>query len=276
MAGLDRAAIRRALEADGPIAGTVPADPVVAAVGDLRSGDMARVRGALSRLPRDPLLIGALVPLLSRDEVVRPVVAALVSFGPRAAGEMVSALVDPATPDVVRRRLPPALKSCHSPVARDGLLAGLEASVFEVRLRCGRALLALTDDHPDLLVPFPTVLPAVERELTGHAEPHALREHVFNLLALAFEREPVRIAARSFGTDDAFVRGTALEYLETILPPRVFSALQPRLAAPAGPAPVQRRTPAEVRAELIRAGATMTVSLEELRRQLDAAARDES
>lgn len=276
MAGLDRAAIRRALEADGPPSSAAPGDPVLDSIADLRSGDLARIRAALSRLRRDPLLIGALVPLLARDEVVRPVVAALVSFGPRAAGEMVSALLDPATPDVVRRRLPPALKSCPSPLARDGLLAGLEAPAFEVRLRCGRALLALTDDHPELLVPFPTALPAVERELRGDAEPRMLREHVFHLLALAFEREPVRIAARSFGTDDAFVRGTALEYLETILPARVFSALQPRLAAATGPASVRRRSAAEVRAELIRAGATMTVSLEELRRQLDAAARDES
>jgi hypothetical protein len=276
MAGLDRAAIRRALEAGEPATSAAPADPVLAAVADLRSGDVGRIRAALSHLPRDPLLIGAIVPLLARDEVVRPVIEALVSFGPRAAGEMVSALVDPDTLDVVRRRLPPALKSCHSPLARDGLLAGLDATAFEVRLRCGRALLALTDDHPELIVPFPAALPGVERELGGDAEPRLLREHVFNLLALAFEREPVRIAARSFATDDAFVRGTALEYLETILPPRVFSALQPRLAAPTGPAPARRRSATEVRADLIRAGATMTVSLEELRRQLDAAARDES
>jgi hypothetical protein len=276
LGGIDLASIRRALEADPPAASPVAADPVLASVAALRSGDLPRIRAALSSLPRDPLLIGALVPLLARDEIVRPVIAALVSFGPRAGGEMVSALADTATADVVRRRLPAALKSCASPLARDGLLAGLAAPVFEVRVRCGRALLALTDEHPELLVPFPAALPAVERELGGDAEPGLLREHVFNLLALAFEREPVRIAARSFSTDDAFVRGTALEYLETILPSRLFSALRPRLAVPTAPAPVHRRSAAEVRAELMRAGATMTVSLEELRRQLDAAARDES
>jgi hypothetical protein len=58
-----------------------------------------------------------------------------------------------------------------------------------------------------------------------------IREHVFNLLALALEREPVQIASRAFTSDDAYVRGTALEYLETVLPARMFSALQPLLTA---------------------------------------------
>jgi len=110
--------------------------------------------------------------------------------------------------------------------------------------------------------------------LEDNHTPHLVREHVFNLLALALEREPVRIAARAFGTDDAYMRGTALEYLETVLPARLFAALQPLLAA-AGPPPARHRPAAEVRADLIRAGMTMTVSRDEIRRQLEAAAREE-
>ena len=97
---------------------------------------------------------------------------------------------------------------------------------------------------------------------------------MFNLLALALEREPVRIAARAVTADDAYVRGTALEYLETVLPARLFAAFRPLLAA-AGPL-VRQRSPADVRADLIRAGTTMTVSLDELRRQLESAAREET
>ncbi len=186
---------------------------------------------------------------------------------------MVSVLLDPSTPDVIRRRLPLALKSCPSAIARDGLLTALEAFDFEIRLRCGRALLALTDEHPELLEPFPAALPLVERELSDGGQTHLVREHVFNLLALALDREPVRIAARAFTTEDAYVRGTALEYLETVLPPRTFAAFKPSLAA-TGSAPARRRSATEVRADLIRAGATMTVSLDELRRQLDAAAEE--
>jgi hypothetical protein len=276
MAGLDRAAVLQAVGSAGTTAPSVlPADPVVAAIVEFRSGDLLRIRAVLRDPPRDPLLIGALVQLLARDDLVRSVVPALVAFGARASGEMVSVLLDPATPDVIRRRLPLALKSCPSPIARDGLQAALETFGFEIRLRCGRALLALTDEHPELLKPFPEALSLVERELGGSDEPQLVREHVFNLLALTLDREPVRIAARAFTTEDAYVRGTALEYLETVLPARIFLAFQPMLAA-AGPAPSRRRTAAEVRADLIRAGTTMTISLDELRRELDATVREET
>ena len=138
IAGLDRATIQRALgaaegkdTAAAPVANAAPADPVVDAIVELRSGNLARIRAALRELPHDPLLVGALVPLLARDELVRPVVTALTGFGARAAGEMAWVLLDPDSPDVVRRRLPLALKSCPSALARDALLA--EPRVADVR-----------------------------------------------------------------------------------------------------------------------------------------------
>jgi hypothetical protein len=84
---------------------------------------------------------------------------------------------------------------------------------------------------------------------------------------LALEREPARIAARAFDGGDAYVRGTALEYLETVLPPALFAALVPRLFGAAAPAPCGRAAE-EVRAQLLDAGATMTMSAPEVRRQL--------
>jgi hypothetical protein len=277
IAGLDRAAVLRAVGSPGTSRPTaLPADdPVVAAIIELRSGDPLRIRAALRDPPRDPLIIGALVQLLAKDDLVRPVVSALAAFGARAAGELVSVLLDPATPEQLRRRVPIALKSCPSAIARDGLLTALEGFDFTIRLRCGRALLALTDEHPELLKSFAAALALVERELTAGAEPHVVREHVFNLLALTLEREPVRIAAHAFTTEDAYLRGTALEYLETMLPASIFFAFRPLLAA-TSPAPARRRPAAEVRAELIQAGTTMTVSLDELRRQLDAAPPEET
>ena len=275
MTGLDRAAVLRAMGTPETARPTAPpADPAVAAIVDFRSGDLLRIRNALREPPNDPVLIAPLVQLLARDGVVRPVAAALAGFGARAAGEMVAVLLDPATPDVLRRRLPVVLKSCPSPVARDGLRAALDALDFETRLRCGRALLALTDEHPGLQKPSPDTLALVERDISAGGEMHLLREHVFNLLALALDREPVRIAARAFTTEDVYVRGTALEYLETVLTPRLFSALKPLLAGTHLP-PARRRSATEVRDDLIRAGATMTVSLDEVRRQLEAAAAEE-
>ena len=224
--------------------------------------------------PTDPLIVGALVPLLANREILGSVVKALSAFGPRAAGQLVDALLDPATPDLVRRRLPFVLKSCASILARDGLVQGLAASSLEVRQRCGRALMDLTDKHPELAPSPHAVYEAVERELTGPSDDDAVREHIFNLLSLVLEREPVRIAALAFDAGDMHLRGTALEYLETVLPPGIFAALVPRLSA--GPAPVlHKRGAVTVRAELLEAGATIRVSrkqiLEELtRHDLDA------
>lgn len=277
MTGLDRTAVLKALGSTAiQQPPSPPADPVVAALVELRSDDLRRIHAALRDVPRDPVIIAALVPLLAKDKLVKAVVAALEQFGARAAGELVSVLLDPATPDVVRRRLPHALKSCASPIARDGLRAALESDTFDIRLRCGRALLALTDDHPELEEPFPHGLALAEREIGRADQTPQTKDHVFDLLALALEREPVLIAARAFATDDAYVRGTALEYLETVLPEPLFAAFQPLLTTTPTTVPVRRREPAAARAELIKAGATMTVSLDELRRQLEIAPGEKS
>jgi hypothetical protein len=159
-AGLDRASVLRAVgvSPDGPP--SPPADLVVGAIVELRSGagDRSRVWAALRTLPKDPLVAGALIPLLARRDLLRETIAA-------------------------------------------------------------------------------------------------------------------------FETDDAHLRGTALEYFETVLPPDLFAALARRL--PAGrlssgrPAAGPRRAASEVRDELVKAGATMTMSLDEVRRHLAAAAEDE-
>ena len=228
----------------------------MAAIVELRSGDLDRIRAALRALPRDPLLVGALIPLLERREILRPVIAALTAFGARAAGQLVDRLLDPATPEIVRRRLPLVLKSCPSSLVCDGLMQGLSASSVEVRLRCGRALLALTERHPELVVNGQVALGAVERELSDAGDHGRVQEHVFNLLGLALEREPVRIAARAFESDDAYLRGTALEYLEAVLPGRIFSLLGPRLAVKGAPAR-KHGDPVTLRAQLLDAAASM-------------------
>ena len=174
-------------------------------------------------------------------------------------------MLDPATPEVVRRRLPLVLKSCASSLACDGLIQGLSASSVEVRLRCARALLELTDRHPELVVNGQVALSAVERELSSVGDHGRVREHVFNLLGLALEREPVRIAALAFESDDAYLRGTALEYLETVLPGRIFSLLGPRLAVKGAPAR-KRGDPVTVRAQLLDAAASMKPARDQVAR----------
>ncbi len=275
MAGFDRASVLRALEQAADSKQAVPLDdPVVAAIADLRSGDLTRIRSVLRAPPRDPLLIGALIPLLAEKAILRQVVAALTAFGSRGAGQLVDALLDPATPDTVRRRLPLALKTCASPLARDGLVQALAAPGLEVRMRSARALLALTEAHPDLVMPPQAALRAVERELAGSDDDGDLRDHVFNLLGLALEREPVRITAMAFDTSDEYLRGTALEYLETVLPPSIFAALAPRLSGAVAPVRHQRGA-AAVRADLLSAGATFTMARGQVHQPLGASALDD-
>ena len=91
---------------------------------------------------------------------------------------------------------------------------------------------------------------------TEHGRVH---EHVFNLLGLALEREPIRITALAVEGDDAYLRGTALEYLETVLPSGIFSLLGPRLARNTTPSP-KRRDPAAARAQLLDLAATMNIA----------------
>ena len=94
-------------------------------------GDVLRIRAALRDPPRDPIdhrRPGAAAGEGRRRASGGP--RRSPRFGARAAGEMVSVLLDPATPDVIRRRLPLALKSCPSPIARDGLRGGARGIRF--------------------------------------------------------------------------------------------------------------------------------------------------
>src|SRR5262249_28554230 len=94
LAGLDRTAVLRAVGA-ARSEGVTPEDPVVPAIADLRWGDRVRVHAALRRPPPDPLLIGALIPLLAHRDTMRPAADALTAYGTRAAGQLVDALLDP-------------------------------------------------------------------------------------------------------------------------------------------------------------------------------------
>src|SRR5262249_46473522 len=89
--------------------------------------------------------------------------------------------------------------------------------------------------------------------------------HVFTLLSLVLPREPLQIAFRSLHTGDAYLQGTALEYLEGVLPAAIRATLWPFLAR----RPVTRsaRPRAEVVADLLRSNLSILLNLEEIRVQ---------
>jgi hypothetical protein len=89
--------------------------------------------------------------------------------------------------------------------------------------------------------------------------------HVFTLLGLVLPREPLQIAFRSLQTSDQHLRGTALEYLEGVLPPAIRERLWPFLEE--RPMPRRQRPHQEVIADLLRSNRTVVLNLEEMRRR---------
>jgi hypothetical protein len=95
--------------------------------------------------------------------------------------------------------------------------------------------------------------------------------HVFTLLSLVLPSTPLQIAYRGLHTNDPELRGTALEYLEGVLPADIRERLWPFLGD--GPAVrPQSRSRDEILADLLRSNESIVMNLEELRRRASARA----
>jgi hypothetical protein len=99
--------------------------------------------------------------------------------------------------------------------------------------------------------------------------------HVFTLLSLVQPAEPLQIAYHGLFTADEKLRGTALEYLETTLPPLVRTRLWPFLEDRRGPNRTVRPRD-EILNDLIRSHPSIRLNLEELKhaRRHEAMAQD--
>ena len=284
----DREALLRevaALRGERPTAGAsaAPGDPALLALSEIRSGEPQAVRRALQRFDELPAaLIGHVIPLLARNDLFLDALRALRRAAPRATGQLVDALLDQRLEPVVRRRIARVLRGSPTQRAVDGLLSALADPEFEVRRQCARTLERLTRRSAGLQVPPAVVFAAAARELEAGpeswSEDAAMTEatpgeglepretpsgrslgHVFTLLSLALEREPMRIAAWAVRSEDPILRGTALEYLHNVLPDPVRVALWPHLRI-ATTAAREGRSPQQLREELLRAGGTLSVS----------------
>jgi hypothetical protein len=164
---------------------------------------------------------------------------------------------------------------------------------FEVRYRSARALSYLAGEIPGLHVDRERVFEvmmremAVERSLwetrqlidqpddeSSPVEAEVVRgrtnrslEHLFTLLTLALPRETVRLAFHGLHTEDRYLRGTALEYLETVLPDTVWARLQPFLEDGDGRATRPGRSSQEAMRELLASRNSISIALEEVRRR---------
>jgi ATP:ADP antiporter, AAA family len=227
-------------------------DPLLEAVASLRSGDPERIRQVLrGKQDLDPELVSHVMPLLARDEVFGDALWALRRAAPRVTGQILDSLLDPLQPPVVRRRLPRVLKVVPTQQVVDGLLAGLGDERSDVRFRCAQALVRLREQNASLVIARPQVVAAVLREIEPGPDRGPSLDYVFTILAVALEREPLEIALRALRLGDEALRGTALEYLDNVLPEPVRQKLWPSLGGTKRPAP-SGRSAEEIRDDLLR------------------------
>ena len=267
-------------------------DPLVQQIVHLRSGKPQQIRATLAEAVLEPPLVPHVVPLLAWDEVCREAIAALRQVAPRITGQLVDVLADPQQDFAIRRRIPRILSSSSSQRAVAGLWTGLKDTRFEVRFQCGRALAHILDNDPEIKLERDKVFSAVLREVAvGRRvwESHRLLdqlegdeelaplvddflrqrssrslEHVFTILSLALPKEPLKIAFRGLHTDNRDLKGTALEYLETILPEAIRKSLWPFLEDDRKAIIEKSQSREEILAELMHSNQSIELNLAEI------------
>lgn len=278
---------------------TAPAPALDATMQDimqLRSRDRARVVAVLSRhegLSVD--LVPHVIPLLAWDAVAEHATFALQKVAEEHVGQLVDAMLDPNQDFAVRRRLARVFAVCVSQRAVDGLLIALDDLRFAVRCQIGRSLSAIVEKNPLVAIDRQRMLDVVLKEVTvgrpvwegrrlldGFVSESPLDAfvrdrageslaHVFTLLSLVLPREPMQLAFRGLQTDDPQLRGTALEYLDSVLPVTIKQHMWPFLEQ--RPVPHRARPREEAIAALLRSNRSIMLNLEELRRRQAAESR---
>jgi len=272
------------------------ADATLRCLAELRSSDPLRARAALVSVDlQDPLLTPQVIKLLGRDETARAAHDVLCRAADRIAGQLADRLADPAENEKIRRRIPRVLAGSKNPLAWDGLFRQLRDERFEIRQRCARALEKMLQGNPKFQPPAAAVFEIVASELSagrgvrpqraasaaaGAAADDAdflmvdevLRErasqvmtHVSTLLALVLPAQSIRLAFRALHTEDAKLRGVALEYLDSVLPKSLREQLAAQIEGPVA-IPARTGTPAEeALANLMDESPSIIARLEDLR-----------
>jgi ATP/ADP translocase len=279
--------LRLPLAAEANSTGIFRADSTLQRLSALRSSDLLQVHAALTKGDvSDPLIATQVCLLLGRDEHALLAHTALVPAASKLIGLLTDLMLDASLDVSMRRRVPRIIATVPGQRAVEALLAGLNDGRFEVRLQCSRALVKAFAREPRPSVQPSRILSAVDRELTigsvlwesqrkqqqdaGGFGPewldgllrekaHASLEYVFALLSLIHDRTPLMAAFRSLHLEDRHLRGTALEYLEGILPPntreKLWDILEER------PSKSGSRESGEILQDLLKSSETVVLKL---------------
>ena len=256
---------------------------------------LAEVAAVRSRLRGPPLAgdqVGGVIDLLAWDAVASDAVAALRRVASENLELLTRRLLDPDEDFAVRRRLVAVLADSFTDQSFEALLGALVDRRFEVRYRAGGALARMVERMPGVRVKEDQVMNAIHRELTvergvwegrrlldaddelwSPMEADIVRdranrslEHVFTLLSLVRPAAPLRLAYRALLTEDPYLRGTALEYLESVLPESIRVPLWPFLEQTDRPRR-QPRPSGEVVQELLASKESIVLALAAVRQR---------
>ncbi len=215
-------------------------EPVLERVAELCSGDPFRVRralhargdaGGLRSAALDRRLVAHVIPLLASPALARDAEAFLRRVAPRSVGQLVDALLDRSEGREVRLALAGILSQVPARRAVEGLWLGLDDPDFAMRRAFADAATRVVDRRRDFAPPKEAIHARLEKELAAAAgvehgvEATPLLEYAFNLLALLHGRETMRSALTGLQSGRASMRGTALEMLESVLPPGLRRSL---------------------------------------------------
>jgi len=209
---------------------------------ELCSGDVARIRRVLLGDFMDVRLVPHLLPLLGDPDLADDARMELRWLVPRVIGQLTDALLDPDLPLTVRQRIPAVMEICHNPRVVDGLVEGLGDGEFAVRYASARALARMRSRDGALRLPAASVYAAVRSEVNVEREVWQTRslgtgedgdynagvanddgaslslDHVFTLLGLVLDRDALQLSLQALSSENRNLRGTALEYLDNVLP----------------------------------------------------------
>jgi len=271
----------------------VPSTPASPLRQSFDSGNAEEIQRALATQPITPDLVEPAIELLAWDEVAPHAIKALRSVARTETAVFARHLLDPAEDFAIRRRLVTVLAASRRTEAFESLFEAMRDRRFEVRYRAARALSYLAGEIPGLRIDRDRVFEVVLREMaversiwetrqlidlpdddTSPMEAEVLRgrasrslEHLFTLLSLVLPAETVRLAFHSLHTDDRHLRGTALEYLETVLPEAVWQRLRPFLDEGEFETTRPGRTSGQAMQELLASQESIVLALADLRRR---------
>src|SRR6478609_2803464 len=218
-------------------------EQIVSALRVLLGNDAEAIGKLLSGAPLDPRLAGFVIPHLGQDALAKPAVEALRAMGPAVLGVLSEAMHSTSLPAVVRRRIPHVLRVARGARVVRALFGALSCDAIEVRYRAALALAEVTRDDRERLHERAEVYALVVNEVAQGPLDRASIDHVFALLALALSRGTLELARQGVLSADRKLRGTALEYLESLLPESVRTPLVAALVEHAGPRDAAEKQP---------------------------------